>query len=71
MKTGLVEMYLDEMENAAGGELTQDMQVRLLNYILLGKIMGASKETLLHAWRDNPDAQAFIEENYWWVGSTV
>ena len=64
MKTNTMELNRNEMETAVGGELTQDMQVRLLNYIMYGKIMGASKETLLRGFADNPDAWAFIDENY-------
>ena len=71
MEANTMKLNINELETVAGGELTQEEQVRLLNYIMLGKIMGASKETLIHAWRGNPDAQAFIEENYWWVRSTL
>ncbi len=67
MNTDTMELNMNQMEQAAGGKLSEDMERKLLATISEWKRKGGTLERMVSIFGVTEDITAFIKENFWWV----
>ena len=70
MEANTMELNLNKLECATGGELTGEQQRKILLLISLSKGKNVDMESLLIFFQSNLEVNQFIRDNWWWVKAT-